>query len=105
MVPGLFSSSGTSHYTTCATGNCTFPTHSTLGICSVCEDLSPLLYFSGTEWGFSTDQNNPDYYQFGTSSFRQLLFMRSWAGDYQGIPIVFTGAKNHTVLDLTLMYW
>ncbi|KAH9827418.1 acid phosphatase protein [Teratosphaeria destructans] len=105
VYSGIFSGNGTSYTASCPTGNCTYPTHNTLGMCSACEDISPLLYSNGAGWGFSSNQNDQYFYQFDARSSRQLLLMRSWIEHDSAFPMVFTGAKNHTVLNLDLMYW
>ena len=106
---GVFGDEETTRYEpSCPTGNCTWPTYSTLGVCSACQDLSPFLGW-GTDGSWKVDwpsQNNSKLQSTGTDaetySKEYVVYM-----DTQATPpcTMFPDVLNHTIVDVVSMYW
>ena len=78
---GIFGSEETASYIPpCTTGNCTWPTFSSLGVCSACENQSSLLvqsdgYGPGTYWTVTDRRGNK---LMTPSSRAESMFRQAW---------------------------
>ncbi|KAK1813629.1 polynucleotide adenylyltransferase [Friedmanniomyces endolithicus] len=102
---GIFGSNeSVSTSPSCATGNCTWPTFSTLAVCSACEDLTPLLIqdpmppSQPTSWMVSN--STP---RLGPFSRVNYMYYAQDSGDY--FQTAFPAMVNHSIVDFQSIYW
>ncbi|KAK0255801.1 swr complex subunit [Friedmanniomyces endolithicus] len=109
MFRGIFGTEDSvSTSSNCATGNCTWPTFSSLAVCSACEDLTSLLVQYPTPstqplttfWIVSSNMNATS--NIGAGSRSEFMY-KTDVGD--SAQTAFPALLNHTILDFQSMYW
>ncbi|KAK3625379.1 hypothetical protein LTR56_004014 [Elasticomyces elasticus] len=105
MYTGIFGDEATVvHPPNCATGNCTWPIFTSLGICSACEDLSSRLVRSSERLGvgWQVPSNDSTTQGLGHVSRRDWMYLQDSSAAGQ---IVFGGLGSHAILDFQSIYW
>lgn len=106
VYTGTYNSTLTTYEPTCPTGNCTWPTYSSLGMCSACANLttSPSGYVD--EIGFVPEWRLGEGYEsLIAANWNYFLDTRANTGDGVNNSIAFRGSHNQSILHLMLMYW
>ena len=120
IYSGIFTpanKSGSQNTPVCPTGECTWPTYSSLGVCSACEDIISTLPFNP----------NPDYaytwllpdpfevygssdtdrvwisLHMGTATYNEIV--EGGARPSDDYSYAFKPVQNHTILDMISVYW
>ncbi|KAK4545223.1 hypothetical protein LTR36_003402 [Oleoguttula mirabilis] len=106
MYTSIFGDEETTHYEpTCPTGNCTWPAYSSLGVCSACLDLGPLVIPNTYEgpglWTINSTDPEMKFEWLSESNEEYNLYMQA---RYEN-TIRLRGATNHTIVDIQSSYW
>lgn len=98
---GLFDSkSRTGVFASCPTGNCTWQSYTSLGICSACEDVASLLTKTEVD-GY--DQPDLEWKLPGNRGVEASL--TTMEVTYANATMKFGHLQDYSIIDLTSVYW